>query len=94
MTWIKKALSRTLSEKERRYSMKLHDVQYLYGKYENNPFELIWAAFRCGFEKGKRYEKDKQKRNRAEERYTITPKGIAYLDSVTKEENDHAEAQS
>lgn len=93
MTWIEKALSRTPSEKERRYSMKPHDVEYLYGKYENAPFELIWAAFRCGFEKGKRYEKDKQKRDKAEERYTITPEGIAYLDSVTKEESDHAEAQ-
>lgn len=62
MTGIEKVIYKPLSNDEERYSMTRKEVEYLYQRYSRTPFDLIWRAFRYGFEKGRRCERAAQKR--------------------------------
>lgn len=64
MTWIEKALSKPVSKEELRCSMSLDEVEFLYRLVKGEPFRFSYAAFRCGFEKGRRCERAAQKRTK------------------------------
>ena len=62
MTWIEKALSKPVSKEEWRYSLTVGEMEFLYRMAKTRPYEMASAAFRCGFEKGRRCERARQKR--------------------------------
>lgn len=62
MTGIEKVIYKPLSDDEERYSITRKEADYLYQRCEKTPYDLIWRAFRYGFEKGRRCEQNAQKR--------------------------------
>lgn len=80
MTGIERVLSKPVSKEEERYFMKLDEINYLCQTFRGNHFSFSFAAFRYGFEKGRRCER--AKRRREETRYTITPDGLDYLEGM------------
>lgn len=80
MTEIERVLNKPISREEERYSMKRSDLDFLYRTAKGGQFHMAFIAFRYGFEKGRRCER--AKRRREETRYTITPDGIDYLEGM------------
>lgn len=81
MTGIEKVVSKPLSDQEQRYTMKQDEFYFLLDNYRGKPFDLAVLAFRYGFDKGKRFEKARQKKSQRIE-YTITPAGLEYLEGA------------
>ena len=65
MTGIERVLSKPVSKEENRYYMKQDEINYLYHMFRGNQFSFAFAAFRYGFEKGRRCEKAKHKKQSA-----------------------------
>jgi len=70
MTEIERVLNKPISREEERYSMKRSDLDFLYRTAKGGQFHMAFIAFRYGFEKGRRCEQ--AKRRREEARYAIT----------------------
>ena len=79
MTGIERAISAPYSRDEKRYCMRQAEINYLYQGTKGEPFGFAIAAFRYGFEKGRRCEMAKRKREK-QARYAITPAGLEYLE--------------